>query len=194
MYEIPTTLFDLFKFSKQLDLKNGKIALMDTPVNLIPTSILCEYQKTLIKTLGPEKAYEIIYENSKTGSIKYNTSFIKKLGLNDIRKIIDWQTKIVALSGWGEIDIAMIDPKEKSFVAHFRESSYAESYGKEKYAVDFIVTGFVAGGLTAATGIDLDAVETKCESMGDQFCEIEVGRRSSMANKRFDLLKKWGII
>jgi len=188
-----TTLFDLFKFSKLLDLKNGKISLMETPVNLMPTSILCEHQKTLIKNLGQEEAYDILYGNSKEGSIRYNLSFIKKLGLVDIRKIIDWQTKIVALSGWGEVDIAMVNPKEKNFVAHFKESAFAESYGKEKYAIDFILTGLVAGGLTAATGVDLDAIETKCESMGDQFCEIEVGIKNTIENKKAILWKKWGI-
>ena len=63
-----TTLFDLFKFSKLLDLKNGKISLMETPVNIIPTSILCGHQKTLIKNLGLEEAYNILYTNSKEGS------------------------------------------------------------------------------------------------------------------------------
>ena len=188
-----TTLFDLFKFSKLLDLKNGKISLMETPVNLIPTSILCEHQKTLIKNLGIKEAYGILYGNSKDGSINYNLSFIKKLGLVDLRKIIDWQTKIVALSGWGEVDIAMVNPKEKNFVAHFKESAFAKSYGKEKYAIDFILTGLVAGGLTAATGVDLDAIETKCESMGDQFCEIEVGPKDTVEKKRIGLWKKWGI-
>ncbi len=188
-----TTLFDLFKFSKLLDLKNGKISLMETPVNIIPTSILCGHQKTLIKNLGLEEAYNILYTNSKEGSINYNLSFIKKLGLIELRKIIDWQTKIVSLSGWGEVDIAMVNPKEKNFIAHFKESAFAESYGKEKYAIDFILTGLVAGGLTAATGVDLDAIETKCESMGDQFCEIEVGPTDTIENKKIALWEKWGI-
>ena len=186
-----TTLFDLFKFSKLLDLKNGKISLMETPVNIIPTSILCGHQKTLIKNLGLEEAYNILYTNSKEGSINYNLSFIKKLGLIELRKIIDWQTKIVSLSGWGEVDIAMVNPKEKNFIAHFKESAFAESYGKEKYAIDFILTGLVAGGLTAATGVDLDAIETKCESMGDQFCEIEVGPTDTIENKKSALWEKW---
>ena len=188
-----TTLFDLFKFSKLLDLKNGKISLMETPVNIIPTSILCGHQKTLIKNLGLEEAYNILYTNSKEGSINYNLSFIKKLGLIELRKIIDWQTKILSLSGWGEVDIAMVNPKEKNFIAHFKESAFAESYGKEKYAIDFILTGLVAGGLTAATGVDLDAIETKCESMGDQFCEIEVGPTDTIENKKIALWEKWGI-
>jgi predicted hydrocarbon binding protein len=188
-----TTLFDLFKFSKLLDIKNGKISLMETPVNIIPTSILCGHQKTLIKNLGLEEAYNILYTNSKEGSINYNLSFIKKLGLIELRKIIDWQTKIVSLSGWGEVDIAMVNPKEKNFIAHFKESAFAESYGKEKYAIDFILTGLVAGGLTAATGVDLDAIETKCESMGDQFCEIEVGPADTIENKKIALWEKWGI-
>lgn len=188
-----TTLFDLFKFSKLLDIKNGKISLMETPVNIIPTSILCGHQKTLIKNLGLEEAYNILYTNSKEGSINYNLSFIKKLGLIELRKIIDWQTKIVSLSGWGEVDIAMVNPKEKNFIAHFKESAFAESYGKEKYAIDFILTGLVAGGLTAATGVDLDAIETKCESMGDQFCEIEVGPTDTIENKKIALWEKWGI-
>lgn len=188
-----TALFDLFKFSKLLDITDGKIELMNTLVTMIPTSILCEQQKTLIESLGMEKAYNLLYSKAKSGSLSYNQSFIKKRGLADKRKIIDWQIKIVAFSGWGDLEPALVDFNNNKFLVHFKSSPYPEAYGKAKYAVDFISTGFVAGGLSAAVGMDLDAVETSCRARGDGFCEIEVAVPDKINNLRSSLWEKWGV-
>jgi predicted hydrocarbon binding protein len=189
-----TILFDMFKFAKLLDIKDGQLNLMSTPVSIVPNDILCEQQKMLIDSLGMEKAYDSIYGAARKGSLKYNSEFIKKQHMSDKRKILDWQTKIVSFAGWGEIEIAMVDFKASRFVAHFKNSPYPLSYGKVKYAADFIATGFVAGGLSAMTKTNLDAVETKCRSRGDPFCELEVNTPETIKRMRYTLWKKWGVI
>src|SRR3989344_7509780 len=102
-------LFELFKYSKLLNLQDGRIDLMNVPINIVPTSILCDLQKGLIDSIGFKAAYKKIYESAKEGSREYNKNFIKKQGFTDKRKIIDWQSKIVTFAGWGNVEIAEID-------------------------------------------------------------------------------------
>lgn len=182
-----TSLFDLFKFSKLLDVSNGKLVLMGTPINIIPTSILCNEQKMLIKTLGMEVAYQQLYKESKAGSYNYNMEFIKTQKFTDKHKIIDWQTKIVAFAGWGELQLALLDSDNFRVIIHFKDSPYPKSYGPAKYPIDFIATGFVAGGVSALFGKDVDAVETRCLAKGDPFCVIEVGLPEIIDAKRKEI-------
>ncbi len=189
-------MFDLFKFSKLLNIEDGKLELMNTPINIVPTSILCNIQKSLVEQLGLEKAYSIIYQQAKEGSISYNREFIKKQKFSDKRKILDWQIKVVSFAGWGELEIALalLDSKEKRNIVHFKNPTFPIIYGKSNYPVDFIPAGFIAGGLSENLGIDLDVVETKCVSMKDQFCEFEVGKPEAILDLRNKLWKKWGLI
>jgi len=184
-------LFDLFKFSKLLEIRDGQISLMNNFVNVIPTTILCEFQKELINSIGYENAYEKIYKAAKRGSIAYNREFIKKQGFSDKRKTLEWQIKIVTFAGWGNLKIILIDEKNDRYIVRFEKSPFPKLYGKTKFPVDMVVTGFTAGGVSATFNKDLDAVETKCIGIGDQFCEIEVGLPENIKKLKERHIKKW---
>lgn len=187
-------LFELFKYSRMLDLKDGRMSLMSVPINIIPTSILRDMQKGMIDANGFEKAYERIYLGAKKGSHEYNSKFIAKHGFSDMRKTINWQKKIVMFSGWGNIDIAEIDFKKSEFVARFKNSPFPEMYGKSKYPVDIIVAGFIAGAFKANMKKDIDCVETKCVALGNSCCEFVVGPRDKMKKTKAEMWKKLKII
>jgi len=187
-------LFELFKFSKMLKIQDGSMDLMGVDINIIPTAILRDLQKGLINSLGFEKAYNTIYNQAKSGSQDYNSSFMKKQRFKDKHKTIDWQTKIVTFSGWGKLEVVKIDFGENNHRVKFKNSSMPKSYGKSKYPVDIIPTGFVAGGLRAVSGKDMDAIEIKCEAIGDPFCEIEVGTPTYIKKRKKELWKKWKLI
>lgn len=187
-------LFEMFKFSKLLKVQDGNLDLMGVDINIIPTKILCDLQKGLIDSLGFEKAYNEIYGQAKTGSIDYNKAFMKKQKFKDKHKTVDWQTKIVTFSGWGKLEVMKIDFAEQNHLVKFNNSIFPKNYGKAKYAVDIIPTGFVAGGLTAVTGKDMDALEVKCMARGDPFCQIEVGTPEYIKKRKKELWAKWKII
>lgn len=168
-------LFDMFKFAKFLNISDGEIQVWNIPMNIIPTFVLREWQKDTIKEVGYKKAFKKIYDSAKIGSEEYNKNFIKKEGFKDKRQIINWQTRIVSLSGWGIIEIAKIDFEKDEYVAHFKNNPFAKTYGKTNYPVDFLICGFIAGGFSASLGKTLDCIETKCVSKGDSFCEFIVG-------------------
>ena len=191
-------LFELFKYSKMLEIGDGDLRLMDVYVNIIPTSILCSLQKSLIGAVGLEKAYKEIYESAKEGAQIYNERFIKLKNFKNKHKTLDWQSKIISFAGWGVIEIAKVDFAKNSLVAHFKNppfpKTYKELYGKSKYPVCFIPAGYNAGGLSMMAGKKLGVLETKCVAMGHPYCEFEAGSIDVIEKKRKKLWKKWGVL
>jgi len=148
----------------------------------------------MIDALGFQKAYQDIYQTTKEGSYNYNKNFIKFHGFKDKRKIVDWQWKIVTFSGWGEWEIIHLDLKENTLAAKFEDSPFPKAYGKAKYPVDIIPAAFSAGGISSCFGTDLDCIETKCMAMGHPFCEIFIGPKKLIEEKRQALWTKWKLI
>ena len=188
-----TKLIEMFRLAKLVDMQDGEIDLMGTPVNIIPTHILCYLQKDLIEALGFRKAYEKIYAGAKEGARKYNQSFIEKYGFRDKRKTLDWQIKIVTSAGWGKSEVAFVDFKEDRAVIRYDKSPLPREYGRVEYPACILPTAFTAGGACVALGTDQDAVETKCMVMGSPFCEIEIGSPDRIAELRERLWREWGI-
>lgn len=189
-----TLLFDIFRLAKELDLKDGEIRIMKTPVCFTLTHILAGFQKDLIESIGFEKAYFQLYETNKSGSKKYNESFIKRHNFTDKRKVLNWQIKIVTMGGWGKFEVMYIDLKEKKLRIKFDDSPFPKLYGKSKYPVCILPTGFTAGGASANFGVDLDGLETKCMAMGDPFCEIMFAAPKEIKEKRIEQWKKLGLV
>jgi len=186
-------LFELFKYSKLLKLEEGRISLMDVPINIVPTSILRDLQKGLIDTMGYRNAYEKIYESAKMGSQEYNKKFIEKQGFSDKRKIIDWQSKIVTFAGWGFVEIAEINFEKDEYTTHFKNSPFPVIYGKAPYLVDIIPAGFIAGGFTASLKKPLECIETKCMAAGSPYCEFKVASKEKIEEKKLELWKKMSL-
>ncbi|MFH1391526.1 MAG: V4R domain-containing protein [Candidatus Diapherotrites archaeon] len=183
-------LFELFKYSKMLELKDGRIGLMGVSINITPTSILRDLQKGLVEATGFRKAYENIYLSAKNGSMEYNKNFIKKQNFSDKRKIIDWQKKIVTFAGWGEVVVAEIDFEKNEYIAHFKNSPFPEIYGKANYHIDIIPAGFIAGAFEAGLNKKLDCLETKCIATGSTYCEFKVAAPEKIKKEKAELWKK----
>ncbi len=187
-------LFDYFKFARLLDIKDGRIDLMQVPINIIPTSILTNFQKDLVGSLGLEEGYKKIYDVAKSGSYEYNKSFMTKQGFKDKRVMLDWQIKIVTFSGWGNLQLSSVDLNNDLVTVKYDNSPFPKEYGPSKYPVDFIATGFTAGGVSANLGKDLDAYESKCMARGDPYCEIIAGPPDKIKKERLQLWKQLKVI
>ena len=62
----------------------------------------------------------------------------------------------------------------KKIIVKIENSFMAKEYGKTSYACDFMLAGFLAGGLSGATELNFDAKEKKCLAFGDRYCEVEI--------------------
>jgi predicted hydrocarbon binding protein len=186
-------LFERFKLAKELDVSDGEIKIMKTPVCFALTHILANLQKDLIETIGFEKTYFQLYETNKNGSYTYNKSFIKKHNFKDHRKILNWQVNIITLGGWGDFEVVYLDLKENKLKLRFSDSPLPKLYGKAKYPVCIFATGFIAGGAAANFGTKVEGIETKCVSMGDPYCEMTFGSPKLIKKMREAQWKKLGI-
>ncbi len=188
-----TQLLEVFRLSKTIELNDGEVKIMGTPVNILPTNVLIDFQKGLIEARGFREAYELIYRSTRNGSYSYNKNFIQKHKFSDKRALVEWQWKIVTLAGWGKWKIIEIDTAKNTLVAKFEGSPFPGIYGKSPYPVDIIPAGFTAGGVSAGFGQELDGFESKCVALGDPFCQIEIGPKEEILKRREELWKKLGI-
>ena len=177
-------LLEIFRLSKTIDLKDGEIRLMGTPVNMVATSVLIDFQKALVESRGFREAYNLIYNSTKKGAFEYNKKFIETHKFNDKRALVEWQWKIVTLAGWGKVTILSIDTTKNTLIAKYEKSPFPRNYGKSNHPVDFIPVGFTAGGVSAGFGADLEGFESKCIAMGDPYCQIEIGPKEVINPKR----------
>ena len=187
-------LFDAFRLVKELELKDGEIHIMKTPVCFAFTHILVDLQKDLIENIGFKKTYFQLYETNKSGSKKYNESFIKKHDFNDKRKVLNWQINIVTLGGWGKFEVMYINLKENKLRIKFDNSPFPKMYGRSNYPVCILATGFTAGGAAANFGVEVDALETKCVALGAPFCEIMFAGPEEIKEKRTEQWKALGLV
>ena len=177
-------IFEKLRLANKIQMRDGEISLMGTPVNILPTSLLVTIQKGLIKEIGFKKAYSLIYEQAKAGSYQYNMEFIKSQKYTDQRVVIQRQIEIVTSAGWGKLQIIKNDFANKQIEIKYDNSTFAREYKKASYPVCLMPAGFTAGGVSANVKSDLDALETKCLALGDPYCKIEIGPEPYIEGKQ----------
>ena len=188
---------DLMKFftvSKTLQFKEGEVLIMGENVNITPTSIFADFQKSLIANIGFEKAYDSLYETAKKVSIDYNKKFSKKRGFKSKRDLAEWQIKLITLAGWGTWSFKSLDIEKQTATIHIKDSPFSQIYGKCNYPIDIIPLGLAAGGAVTTLGEGVDAIETKCTSMGESHCEIKIAPKKEIDSLKYLLWKKWKLI
>jgi predicted hydrocarbon binding protein len=187
-------LFDMFKIAKKIELKDGAITLMNAPVNIIPTSLFKDVQDDLINSVGFVRAYNLVYNNAKMGGQTFNQQLLKTHKFKDKRDILEWQRKVMMFAGWGKWKLQNFEPEKNSITAQFTDSPFTKAYPKSNFPVDIIPVGFSAGGISTCFKADLECIETKCQAMGDDYCQIEVCPKEIIENKRNELWKQWKLI
>jgi predicted hydrocarbon binding protein len=190
----------MFNFTKKLmlaklmELGEGEIKLMGTPVSIVPLSILADIQKDMIKATGYKKAYEKIYDGSVEGSKSYNRSYIRKYGIKDMHELLKLQTEILTSAGWGKVSFDEIDIHRKVAELRIENSPFVKEYGKSKTPVCIIQAGFVAGALSLVFEDHIMCFETQCKAQqGHTHCEFVIGPRNRINKKRDEQWKKLGV-
>lgn len=166
-------IFELFNMSKTIAIKDGNVYLMDHPVSIMSPDMLSDIQKRLVVEIGIEEASKKIYDTTKNGFYKFVKEASKHRKLDSELAIINWVNKLLTSTGWGKFSVEQYYPQKK-IIVKIENSFLAKEYGRTSYACDFMLAGFLAGGLSGASNANFDAKETKCLSSGDAYCEIEV--------------------
>lgn len=167
MYDVVKKLL----FARQFTMEKGTMSLMGLDVIIMPVSVVADIIKSLEKTIGYEKTKKIIYEGVKSGTYNYSRGVGGKYGLKGA-ELIKWLVDIMMLTGWGEAKLISVDIKNKTAILHLYNSTLAKNYGRSKKPIDHVMAGAQAGGATVVFGKNAVVRETKCISMGHDFCEF----------------------
>jgi predicted hydrocarbon binding protein len=178
MYDIVKKLL----FARELNLEKGKISLLGHTIIMAPVSSFIELRKKLSK-IG---ATALLYKSCKESGLGYMNTIIKKFSMKKPRELLEWGMNTISLAGWGSVEIINFDEKNKRAIVRLNESEFARNYGNSKEPVDDVFRAYCAATGTIIFKIDIDVVEIKCLSMGNNTCEFIV-----KPAKEFDLSKKF---
>jgi len=135
----------------------------------------------LLKTLLTRSRLEdITYDVRKRCGINNAKCLSEKYSVKDI-ELISTIVQALKAIGWGIVEIKNIDFKRLSGTIIGRECFEALARKRKPYKVCHWIRGFVAGFQSVVFGRPVEAVETKCLTVGDEHWEFEIQKKCSEA-------------
>ncbi len=166
--------FKKLLFAKALVFENGSLKIMGTRALIMPGETFVLEQYNLLKK-HPDNA-KIIQEMAiKQGHTAVDLA--KKFFTGGTKDKVDNMLQSVGLMGLGDVRLVNPDISTGKGVFQVRNSLLVSEYKrmglKSKKPVDIYLAGAIQGAVEGITGIKVECRETKCEALGDPYCEIE---------------------
>lgn len=177
MFEVVAQLL----LHKQLKFEEGNIILLGQNVIIFPYENLFSIQK-IIENSG--KTYDL-YLSSKELGKTWIKNLLRAYKMEAIKEQANWGEKVFTLAGLGKMKVLKLDVKDSTMIYRIYDSITAHHYGKTGRCVCHIPRGWFAGASCVFFKKNVDAVETKCLSKGDGYCEFIVKPK-----RNFDLKDK----
>ena len=142
---------------------------------VVPESFFEALGIRLVKDFGPNAAESILYEIGRDAGKAYATSakhgLGREIGTEDgVRTLLQRFGEF----GWAQIRFLSLDAPSKFAVVEWREGVGVPKSGSP-VPVCHLGRGLLSGAAEVAFGASCDAIETKCQGMGADHCEIVVG-------------------
>lgn len=153
---------------RQISFEEGSVKLLKQNVAIFPFENLYTVQKLL------EESGKIneLYLSAKELGKKWIRALFKAYKMSKIEEQARWGEKVFTLAGMGKMKVAHWDLKKTTMIYQILDSVTAKYYGKVGRPVCHIPRGWFAGAACVFFEKDVDAVETKCVSKGDRYCEF----------------------
>ncbi len=157
---------------------NGyNIFLFNLPWVFCPYKWLIFLQESMIKDIGLEKARKIFYDAGRLqgsfGVRLYKEKFNIVPDVNDFSFFVE-QAKS---TGYGEMKLIEKDYNNWLFKLETKSpkaKEYLRVYGKKTYAVDWYLSGLIAGAASYLLNRKFEVEEVKCIAKGDDICQFKV--------------------
>ena len=142
---------------------------------VVPESFFEGLGIRLLKVFGPNGAQSLLYEIGQEAGRAYARDARQGRGLRigtdgGIRSLVGKFQRF----GWARIRFLSLDVPNKFAVVEWRDGVGVPKAGSS-VPVCHLGRGLLAGAAEIAFGAPCDAIETKCEAMGADHCEIVVG-------------------
>jgi len=157
---------------------NGNFRLFDERAVILYFTILEGMLDSLRDAFG-EEGDKLAYRIAKDGSKRYIRNVISKLGYKG-EKAIDFAGELASIGGWGKITVTSFDSERREATIVIENSPFRKGCHFSR--------GMFAGSATVIWNEDIDCVETRCSSMGEEFCEFVLKRREEFKDN--ELVRK----
>jgi len=118
----------------------------------------------------------VLYDVGKKYGANNAKYLSEKYGVKDM-ELISTFVQASKATGWGIAEVKNIDFKRISGTVIVKECFEALAREKKPYKVCYWIRGFIAGFHSAVFGQPVEAVETKCLAVGDEYCEFEIQKK-----------------
>jgi len=153
-------------FVNQFTIDNGQVDILGNKQLLLPVQI--------IELLNDKKAYDFIKQTVKIGMDEE----IRKIGSTTPLQRFNNLKDLMNTFGIGNIDVTFIDSKKQKAMIQINNSTIANYYisqrKKTTVPVCVITKAVLAGAFSSFFGKDVDSEETKCMSLGENYCQFSI--------------------
>lgn len=161
-------------FARLVEMEEGSIKILGQPWVMAPGPVMVE----LIHGVKPDekkRLFGILYDAGKKAGLEYMIAMKEKIP-NDLEELTKVGVNSLNLGGWGKVIVSDFDWKNKRGIVHFEDSVLAalwkKKYGMTKEPLDYIMCGFISGGLSIITGADINGTEKVCAASGASACQF----------------------
>ena len=161
----------------QIQLQDGKIIFFGFDMVFIPARTYSVLHYLLRKEFD-DKSSESFCEAGKKHIQNIIATYKKKFDLSkmDFQTFSDLFTPSTQTLGFGKIIVKKVDVKKGIIIIRSKKNPYAliykEMYGIQKYGVDDLFRGMLAGASELFSKKNSECIETKCIAKGDSYCEF----------------------
>lgn len=159
----------------EIDSSAGVLRLFDVPCVIVRTEAIVNIQRQLELTIGGSSKGILYLSGEKSardgmGPLASIVAAGGPLTLASARRIMD----VVALLGWGRLEISLFDPGPSRLLLTLKNSPLARAYGTSKKPVCHFLTGWIAGLGRTLLEREVLCEETACAAQGEEQCKFEL--------------------
>jgi uncharacterized protein len=152
----------------------GRINLIDEPVVIIPRIIFTTLMGSMSKIVGEAAAGGVITYRAYMELGSQYVEFCRKKGVSDPATLVNMALALFTQMGWFKIERMDWDETKKEKTIVVANSAEADAFGKSGKAVCHCTNGLLAGFISTAYQVKVQAKEVKCRSKGDEYCEFVI--------------------
>lgn len=158
------------------DENRGELTFHNSSSVMVPPVAYSIMHKEFEHIIGTP-AKSVFYNVAKEASIdvvgKAKELMIRVMGNLSPETIVTKIADEFSSRGMGTLEVVEINRKKSHVTVRIRNSPIAEDYGSSDKPICYDNTGNIAGGAQLIFGKEMTCIETKCQAMGDPFCEFE---------------------
>lgn len=172
-----------------IEWKNGVFSIWYVPGFIFPTLSLVFLIKSLEEKFGKE-INNLFYHLARVQSREAVILQVQTYGFSKDEKLLRSIVEHSELTGFGVPELEKVDFKKKVIIMKHFYNPYAihikEVFGKSDVAVDYYVSGLIAGTAEGFFDLPMEAKEALCVAKGNTHCVHEVTELRAKTNYRID--------